>query len=394
MNANEENRKQKKPRRWLRWLAAFVWTLFALLLAARAYVFGWTWGAPPECHEGWSAEHRADLLALDEELRYNRILAAVPAISWEEGMGHPLVPALNACFGSGNLLSAALNYKEFAAPAREALHIVMESGEGNVLTRSGEPLAAWALRLERFELFRELVRRGSDVNAEYQSLMPTVSSKVRTLAIEALSAEYIPEYSRFRERCVSPEAHYQLLDWLSECKPELNRANLEQSVADAILLGIMGGTPHAALWALRHGYLPSPDSRHKICCMLCLENQPESLRELLREESMRPDVCYSDEGGTALQFLFTLEKLQLRDMRELARILLDAGFEPDFTPPTAVVNWQDSPLHMALAQVAARQPQEQDDAVALIRLLVERGACLRPGETLPDNLPELIRAVL
>lgn len=394
MNANEENRKQKKPRRWLRWLAAFVWTLFALLLAARAYVFGWTWGAPPECHEGWSAEHRADLLALDEELRYNRILAAVPAISWEEGMGHPLVPALNACFGSGNFLSVALNYKEFAAPAREALHIVMESGEGNVLTRSGEPLAAWALRLERFELFRELVKRGADVNAEYETLMPIVSSPKRTLAIEVLSAEYIPEYSKSRDSRVPPEAHHQLLDWLGECKPELNRAYLAQSVSDAILLGIMGGTPQAAQWALRQGYMPSPDSRHKICCMLCLENQPESLRELLREDSMRPDVCYSDEGGTALQFLFTLEKLQLRDMRELARILLDAGFESDFTPPTAVVNWQDSPLHMALAQVAARQPQEQDDAVALIRLLVERGARLRPGETLPDNLPELIRAVL
>ena len=128
--------------------------------------------------------------------------------------------------------------------------------------------------------------------------------------------------------------------------------------------------------------------------MLCLENQPTALRELLREESMRPDVCYSDEGGTALQFLFTLEKLQLRDMLELARILLDAGFEPDFTPPTAVVNWQDSPLHLALAQVAARQPQEQGDAVALIRLLRERGARLRPGEKLPENLPEDIRAVL
>ncbi len=394
MNANEENRKQKKPRRWLRWLAVFSCGLFALLVAARAYAFGWTWSSPPECHESWSAERRADLLAMDEELRHNLILAAMPAMFWSEEMGHPLVPALNACFGSGNILSAALNYKEYAAPVREALHTAMRTGEGNVQTRRGEPLAAWAFRLESFDLLRELVKRGADVNAEYQTLMPTVSSSVRTLAIEVLSAEYIPEYSKSRDSRLPAEAHYQLLEWLGECKPELNRAHLAQSVSDAILLGIMGGTPQAALWALRHGYLPSPDSRHKICCMLCLENQPESLRELLREESMRPDVCYSDEGGTALQFLFTLEKLQLRDMLELARILLDAGFEPDFTPPTAVVNWQDSPLHLALAQVAARQPQEQGDAVALIRLLRERGVRLRPGEKLPDNLPEDIRALL
>ena len=386
MNANEENRKQKKPRRWLRWLAAFVWTLFALLLAARAYVFGWTWGAPPECHEGWSAEHRADLLALDEELRHNRILAAVPAFSWEEEMGHPLVPALNACFGSGNFLSAALNYKEFAAPAREALHIVMESGEGNVLTRSGEPLAAWSLRLERSELFRELVRRGSDVNAEYQSLMPTVSSKVRTLAIEALSAEYIPEYSRFRERCVSPEAHFQLLDWLSECKPDLQRPQLEQSVADAIQLGILRGNPQAAQWALRHGYMPSPDCQHRICCLLCLENQPAALRELLREPAMQPDSSYPGQTCTTLQFLFTLDKLQLRDMLELTRILLDAGCDPNFVLPPGGERSQASPLLKALTQVSDRQSQEQADALALIRLLVERGACLRPGETIPADI--------
>lgn len=384
----------QKPRRWLRWLAVFSCGLFALLVAARVYVFGWTWASPPEFHESWNAEQRADLLAMDEELRHNRMLAAVPAICWNEEMGHPLVPLLNACFGAGNVVSAALNYKEFADPARKALFIAMLTGEGDVRTRRGEPLAAWAFRLERFDLLRELVRRGADVNAGYETLMPVVSCPKSTLAIEVLSAEYIPEYSKSRDSRVSPEAHHQLLDWLGTCKPALGRPYLEQSVADAILLGIMGGTPQAALWALRHGYLPSPDSRHKICCMLCLENQPTALRELLREESMRPDVCYSDEGGTALQFLFTLEELQLRDMLELARILLDAGFEPDFTPPTAVVNWQDSPLHLALAQVAARQPQEQGDAVALIRLLRERGARLRPGEKLPENLPEDIRAVL
>lgn len=394
MKADTETQKQKKSRRWLCWLAVFIWGLFALLVAARGYVFGWTWTSPPECHESWSSEQRADMLAMDEELRHNRMLAAIPAICWSEEMGHPLVPMLNACFGAGNVLSAALNYKEFAAPARNALHMAMETGAGNVRTCHGEPLAAWAFRLKRFDLLRELVKRGADVNAEYETLMPIVSSPKRTLAIEVLSAEYIPEYSKARDSRVSPEVHHQLLDWLGGCTPALDRPHLEQSVEDAILLGIMGGTPQAALWALRHGYLPSPDSRHKICCMLCLENQPAALRELLREESMRPDDCYSDEGGTALQFLFTLEKLQLRDMLELARILLDAGFEPDFTPPTAVVNWQDSPLHLALAQVAARQPQEQGDAVALIRLLVERGARLRPGETLPDNLPELIRAVL
>lgn len=394
MTANGKAKKPAKSHRWLRWLAVFVWGLLALLVAARAYVFGWTWGSPPECHGSWSAGQCADLRAMDEELRHNRILAAVPAISWNEEMSHPLVPMLNACFGSGNILSVALNYKEFAAPAREALHIAMETGDGGVLTRRGEPLAAWALRLERFDLFRELVKRGADVNAEYQSLMPTVSSLTRTLAIEVLSAEYIPEYSKARDRRVQPEVHLQLLDWLGECKPALDRPHLEQSVEDAILLGIMGGTPQAAQWALRHGYKASPDCRHLVCSMLCQKNQPEALRELLKEPLMRSDTCYSGESCTTLQYLFTLSKLPLRDMLELARILLDAECDPNFVLPPTGETWQDSPLRMALGQVVDRQPHEQGEAVALIRLLVERGALLRPGETLPDNLPEVVRAVL
>ena len=150
----------------------------------------------------------------------------------------------------------------------------------------------------------------------------------------------------------------------------------------------------AALWALRQGYMPSPDSRHKICCLLCLENQPAALRELLREPAMQPDSSYPGQTCTTLQFLFTLDKLPLRDMLALTRILLDAGCDPNFVLPPGGERSQASPLLDALTQVSDRQSQEQDDAVALIRLLVERGARLRPGETLPDNLPELIRAVL
>ncbi len=394
MTANGKAKKPAKSHRWLRWLAVFVGGLLALLVAARAYVFGWTWGSPPECHGSWSAGQCADLRAMDEELRHNRILAAVPAICWSEEMGHPLVPMLNACFGSGNVLSAALNYKEFAAPARNALHMAMETGAGNVLTSRGEPLAAWALRLERFDLLRELVKRGADVNAEYTTLMPTVTSSTRTLVIEVLSAAYIPEYSKSRERRMPPEAHHQLLDWLGGFKPALDRPHLEQSVEDAILLGIMGGAPQAAQWALRHGYKPSLDCRHLVCSMLCQKNQPESLRELLKEPLMRPATCYSGEACTTLQYLFTLSKLPLRDMLELARILLDAECDPNFVLPPTGETWQDSPLRMALGQVVGRQPHEQGDAVALIRLLVGCGARLRPGETLPEHLPADIRAML
>lgn len=396
MNATPETKKA--IRRWLWWLLAMVLTLFVMLVAVWGYLFGWKKVPPPACHESWSAEQRAELLAMDEELCHNLILATIPSIFWyEDGeMSHPLVPMLNACFGSGNVVSAALNYKEFAAPVREALHMTMETGEGNVTTRRGEPLAAWAFRFECFDLFRELVKRGVDVNAEYRTLMPTVTSSVRTLAIEVLSAEFIPEYSESSCTRLPAEAHHQLLDWLSTCKPLLNQPHLEQSVSDAVCLGIMGGTPQAAQWAMNHGFKPSPDCWHMVCCALCLKNQPAALRNLLQEPAMRPDSSYPGQTCTPLQYLFSaLDKLPLRDMLELTRILLDAGFDPNFVlPPSGETTMQDSPLLNALAQVASRQPQEHADALALICLLVEHGARLRPGETLPEHLPEDIRDVL
>lgn len=77
--------------------------------------------------------------------------------------------------------------------AEKALFIAIIAGEGHVLNRRDEPLAAWALRLEKFDLFRELVKRGADVNRVYKSLRPTATSAIRTPALEALSAECVAE---------------------------------------------------------------------------------------------------------------------------------------------------------------------------------------------------------
>lgn len=327
---------------------------------------------------------------MDDELRHNRGLAAVPAAYWDEEMGHPLVPFLNDCLGKGNLLSVALNYREFAEPARKALFVAIITGEGHVLNRRGEPLAVWALRLNKFDLFRELVKRGADVNREYKSLMPTATSATRTPALEVLSAECIAEYGKRGEQTLTPEDHQALLDWLSAYKPELGRPHLDQSVAEAILLGIIAGNSRAAQWALQQGYKPSPNSRNLICCMLCSENYQDALRRLLKEPALGPETHYPGQYCTTLQYLLTLEKLSMRDMLALARILLESGADPNLLPPPAAGgerNIRKTPLSLALQQLSVRPQEEQADALALIRLLVEHRARLAPGESLPENLP-------
>lgn len=357
------------------------------LLGAAKYFFGWRDVDPPAYHESWSKQQQAELLAMDKELRSNTRLAVLPALYWEDDMGHPLVPRLNDLLGKRNAISAALNYKEFVAPVRQALHEAISTGKGDIHTRRGEPLAVWALRLQKPDLFLELVKRGADVNREYKSLMPTASFP-RTLAIEALSAEYYligNKKDALKEH--SPEAHIQQLNALLPFGPELGLPHLEKSVCDAICVAGMAGSTEAALWALRHGYKPSPESRHLIRCLLCQENMQTALRELLKEPSMRLEICYPGQANTTLQFLMLLEKLPMSDKLELARLLLEAGSDPNILPP-GQERCQRSVLALAVEQYTNCQETERKAARELIRLLRQHGATLTPGEKLSGNLSE------
>ena len=383
----QRNRWGVPPRRIHVEIVLGILLVAGALLGVAKYFFGWRDVEPPACHESWNEQQQADLLALDEELRHNKSLAAIPALYWTEEMSHPLVPVLNEYLGDGNIISIVLNYKEFAAPARTALHEVMISGKGDVLTQQGEPLAIWALHLEMPGLFRELVKRGADVNREYETLMPTVSSSTRTLAIEALAAEFIREYGKAGKQGLSPAEHRQLLEWLSGCQPDLGRPHLQQSVADAVLFAFIAGTTDAAQWALRHGFRPTPASRHMICCLLCQENMQTALRELLKESSMRLEICYPGQANTTLQFLMLLEKLPMSDKLELARLLLEAGSDPNILPP-GQESCQRSVLALAVEQYTNCQETERKAARELIRLLRQHGATLTPGEKLSGNLSE------
>ena len=81
----------------------------------------------------------------------------------------------------------------------------------------------------------------------------------------------------------------------------------------------------------------------------------------------------------------------MREMTELASLLLESGSDPNFLPqphgPGEEPTLQKTALLLALEQLTTLVQKERADALALIRLLVEHGARLSPGETLPENLP-------
>ncbi len=375
---------QRKKMAWI--LAGVLLLVWVTLMGIHAYFFSWRYFLAPSFHESWSEQQRADLLAMDEELRHNTKLAAVPVFYEVENMGHPLLPLLNDWLGERNVISTTLNYREFVAPAREALHEAIRTGRGDIFTRKGEPLAAWALRLQKPELFLELVKRGANVNREYETIIPLGTCTTRTLTIDALAAEHITERTQEEQR--------RLLHELQAYKPELGQPHLDASVCQAICLAVLDDYPEASLWALHHGYTPSPQSRHQICCLLCLENEQETLRELLKEPSTREEIIYQGQANTTLQFLFMVEKIAMRDKLELARLLLEAGTNPNLLPPPGEDSCQRSALSLALRLYMNCQQTEQAEAGALIRLLRQHDARLVPGEVLPESLTEQERATL
>ena len=383
---------QRKKMAWI--LAGVLLLVWVTLMGIHAYFFSWRYFSAPSFHESWSEQQRADLLAMDEELRHNTKLAAVPVVYEVENMGHSLVPLLNNWLGERNVASVALNYREFVAPARQALHEAIRTGRGDIFTLRGEPLAAWALRLRKPELFLELVKRGADVNREFETLVPLGTCVTRTLTIEALAAEYITERTQETALGKAQATRARLLHELQAYKPELGKPHLEASVCQAICLAVLDDYPEAAQWALHHGYTPSPQSRHQICCLLCLENEQKTLRELLKEPSMREEIIYQGQANTTLQFLFMVEKIAMRDKQELARLLLEAGTNPNLLPPPGEDSCQRSALSLALRLYMNCQQTEQAEAGALIRLLRQHDARLVPGEVLSESLTEQERATL
>ena len=109
---------------------------------------------------------------------------------------------------------------------------------------------------------------------------------------------------------------------------------------------------------------------------------------------MREEIIYQGQANTTLQFLFMVEKIAMRDKLELARLLLEAGTNPNLLPPPGEDSCQRSALSLALRLYMNCQQTEQAEAGVLIRLLRRHDARLVPGEVLSESLTEQERATL
>ena len=118
-----------------------------------------------------------------------------------------------------------------------------------------------------------------------------------------------------------------------------------------------------------------------------------ALRELLKEPSMKHEISYPEQANTTLQVLMHFEKLPMRDKLELARLLLEAGTDPNLLPP-GPDSCQKSVLALVLKQYTTRQETEQAEARDLIHLLHQHGATLAPADELSEQEQAMLQELL
>lgn len=109
---------------------------------------------------------------------------------------------------------------------------------------------------------------------------------------------------------------------------------------------------------------------------------------------MREEIIYPGQANTTLQFLLMVGKISMGDKLELARILLEAGTNPNLLPPPGEDSCQKSALLLALELYMNCPQTEQAEAGALVRLLRQHDAHLFPGEELSESLTEQERTTL
>ena len=155
-------KKRSRAVRCLYWaFVSVVGVLGALLLAAVVFwnwVNAWQKVEPPAFHPSWTESQQADLRELDQFYTSNPMCAAILYMlqsDRQEAVEKWKINRLTAPF------AAMVNRRNVFKPLREALHETMATGKGDICTPDGMPVAAYALRLHKLDLLREMGSAGA-----------------------------------------------------------------------------------------------------------------------------------------------------------------------------------------------------------------------------------------
>lgn len=269
-------------------VALFIALLVAGSCAFCFYVNNWQREEPPSCHESWSAEQRAELLALDMQLRTDKALAGVAWMSRDEDEMRLEKNLWNLITAGPQLLLA---WRDLIAPAQTALHEVIASGKGDVCTDKGLPVAYIALKCNKIELVKELVRRGADPNKPYLGWIPPYLSddpRTNLLAdvLEGTAYDTTPTLDKTEKE--------ELLRFMQEHGADICKIPNQHFAGLLTITAIPADEGAGIAWALRHGMLLDESSQREAVRFFLTSHGHTALLNELRHEGLLPEQSRKD----------------------------------------------------------------------------------------------------
>lgn len=242
-------------RKVLKWLGISLVSIAALLLLLAGafwyWVNDWQRLERPEFHSGWTAAQQADLVEIDNffahDLQATALLIYVQSHLDDKGSEW----LTNKWTSFPAML---MNRRNVFKPLREALHETMATGRGDICTADGIPVAAFAFRLQKPDLLREMVKRGCDPNKTYTP-WDSLYLGGEPAVVNLLSDAFNP-YSTFVDRWIPADEHLALLDFLCAHGADMAKIpNAEVAAIHSAMAISREPSDNGALleWGLEHG---------------------------------------------------------------------------------------------------------------------------------------------
>lgn len=290
MEAKAGKKKRSRAVRCLYWaFVSVVGVLGALLLAAVVFwnwVNAWQKVEPPAFHPSWTESQQADLRELDQFYTSNPMCAAILYMlqsDRQEEVEKRKINRLTAPF------AAMINRRNVFKPLREALHETMATGKGDICTPDGMPVAAYALRLHKLDLLREMVKRGCHPGRTY---VPWDAPSFHDEPMKSnLLVDALVSHDLLLEHYLPAEEHIALLEFLCEHGaqvPQVPDERLARINGSLCLIAKQSDKGAVLAWLLRKGLPMSDADKQDTVGFLLHKDRGRDICEALQAEGLLP----------------------------------------------------------------------------------------------------------
>ena len=293
------------------------------------YIWGWKLGEL-HFHESWTEEQRADFRYIDDCLLHHNTNNYIKLIYDEEPYKSPRDNALadqnrlNTTMHSLLHKGLLLMYKTILRDSRSALKYAARTGKGSIPRHNSfdnMTAAHLAGSYGREGLLRELVRRGANLNTEYDTTNETVVDAV-------FQPSLLPGELR-----LPPARRLALLDFLHEQGADIARKeNADDSgktLRNASVHSMLVRSDHGEVlrWLIEHGVTPGKEDDFVPLTLIYLEGSLPMIQDLYRK-NLLSDVLEPQETKQKLLLQVLLNLYDEDAVEKLRWVLDELGADP------------------------------------------------------------------